>query len=119
MWRGLEYNAELPELHHVTATRDILCLYTRAKYATYCGVSVVSTLMYVPNMKRYAPVRFARYFCDQLCDRHRLYEEGQLDAKVRYDRLVRHYSFRLRNWLTGYRKLLYQPIHTLCVISSS
>ncbi|CAM9590875.1 unnamed protein product, partial [Ectocarpus sp. 12 AP-2014] len=25
--------------------------------------------------------RFAQYFCDQLCDRYRLYEEGQLDAK--------------------------------------
>eukprot|EP00752_Nemacystus_decipiens_P010136 g9032.t2 len=25
--------------------------------------------------------RFARYFCDQLVDRHRLYEEGHLDAK--------------------------------------
>ncbi|CAM9124513.1 unnamed protein product, partial [Hapterophycus canaliculatus] len=25
--------------------------------------------------------RFARYFCDQLCDRHRLYEKDQLDAK--------------------------------------
>ena len=30
-----------------------------------------------------AHVRFARYFCDQLVDRHRRYEEGQLDAKVR------------------------------------
>ncbi|CAM9637950.1 unnamed protein product [Pylaiella littoralis] len=25
--------------------------------------------------------RFARYFCDQLCDRHRLYQQGQSDAK--------------------------------------
>lgn len=60
-------------------------------YAMY-GSSIpgASTLKYFPNTKPLlARFRFARYFCDQLVDRHRLYEEGQLDAKVRNVQLAR------------------------------
>lgn len=85
---------------NITVWRPLLMLcwndtrHSRAEYAT----AAVSTLMFTPKMKRcFIPVRFARYFCDQLCDRHRLYQQGQSDAKVGHttrDRLVHHFPFR-------------------------
>lgn len=50
--------------------------------------NVSSVLAFAVDSIRWAvphydtPFRFARYFCDQLCDRRQLYDNGKLGAKV-------------------------------------